>query len=126
MKTNVKVFHWIPRIVCILAILFVSVFALDSFGPGLTIWQQLGEFFMNLIPSIILIIFLIVAWKKELIGGIIFIVTGLILTPFVFSINYNRTHSLAISLGIIMMITIPFIVVGVLFLRSYYLKKKNI
>jgi hypothetical protein len=126
METKVRIFHWLPRIVCILAILFVSIFALDSFAPGLTIWQQLGGFLMNLIPSFVLVILLVVAWKRELIGGIIFIVTGLILTPLVFNMNYNRTHSLGISLSIIMMITFPFIVVGILFLRSYYLKKKNI
>lgn len=124
MKTNVTVFHWLPRIICILAILFVSVFALDSFAPGLTIWQQLGAFFINLIPSFVLIAFLIVAWKWELIGGIIFLAAGLVLSPFIFNMNFNRTHSIGISLGIIAMITLPFVIVGILFLISNSLKKK--
>lgn len=126
METKVKVLHWLPRIICILAILFVSMFALDSFASGLTIWQQLGAFFMHLIPSFVLVTFLVIAWKWELIGGIIFIVTGLILTPIVYNMNYHRTNSLEVSLGIILMITFPFIVVGVLFIISHSFKKKNL
>ena len=60
MKKPLKVFHWLPRIICILAILFVSLFAADAFSPELTIWQQLGAFIMHLIPSFILIAFLII------------------------------------------------------------------
>lgn len=126
MKKSIRVFHWLPRIICILAILFVSLFALDSFAPGLSIWQQVGGFLISLIPSFILIALLIVAWKWELIGGIIFIVTGLVLSPFVFMMNYHRNHSVGMSLGIILMITIPFVVVGILFIMSYSLKRKNI
>jgi hypothetical protein len=126
MKTSIKVFHWLPRIICILAILFVSLFAADAFAPGLTIWQQLGGFFIHLIPSFILLAILIVAWKWELIGGIIFMAIGLILSPFVFIKNYNMNHSIGISLGVILMITIPFVVVGILFIVSHSLKKRNL
>jgi hypothetical protein len=124
MKTSVKVFHWLPRIICILAILFVSMFALDAFAPGSTIWQQLGGFFMGLIPSFVLLAFLFVAWKWEFIGGIIFLVTGIVLSPVVFMLNYNRNHSFWMSVGIILVVTIPFIVVGILFMVSSSLKKK--
>lgn len=126
MRKSIKVFHWLPRIICILAILFVSVFALDAFSPELTIWQQIGSFLMHLIPSFILLAFLIVAWKWEYIGGIIFAIIGLILSPFVFVMNYNRNDSIWMSLGIILSITIPFIIVGVLFIVSHFLKKKNL
>ena len=126
MKTSIRVFHWLPRIICILAILFVSLFAADAFAPGLTIWQQLGAFFIHLIPSFILLSLLIVAWKWEFIGGIIFTVIGLGLSPFVFMINYKMNHSIWVSLGIILMITIPFVVVGILFIISHNMKKKNL
>jgi hypothetical protein len=126
MKTPIKVFHWLPRIICILAILFVSVFALDAFSPGLTIWQQLGGFVIHLIPSFVLLAFLIAAWKWELIGGIILAVIGLVMSPLVFLVNYNRNYfSVGRSLGIVLMITFPFIVVGILFIISHSLKKKN-
>jgi hypothetical protein len=125
MKTSIRIFHWLPRIICILAILFVSLFALDAFAPGHTLWQQLGDFFIHLIPSFILIASLIVAWQWEFIGGIIFTMIGIGLSPFVFRMNYHRTHSIGVSLAIIFMITIPFVVVGILFIVSHYLKKKE-
>lgn len=124
MKLSIKIFHWLPRILCILAILFVSLFALDAFTPGHKLWQQIGDFVIHLIPSFILITVLIAAWKWEFIGGIIFTVIGVGLSPFVFNMNYHRTHSVGVSLTIILMITIPFVVVGILFIVSHYLKKK--
>ena len=127
MKTYISVFHWLPRILCICAILFVSLFAADAFAPGLTLWQQLGGFIIHLIPSFILLAFLIIAWKWELIGGIIFVVIGLVMSPFVFMLNHNRNHfSISQSLGIILIITFPFIIIGILFIISRSLKNKNL
>ena len=124
MKKHIKVFHWLPRIICILAILFVSIFAADAFGPELTVWQQLGAFVLHLIPSFILLGFLIVAWKWEYIGGIIFIIIGLGLSPLIFIHNYKMNNSIWMSLGVIAIITIPFAIVGILFIISHFLKKK--
>jgi hypothetical protein len=101
------------------------MFAADSFAPELTLWQQIGGFILHLIPSFILIALLIVAWKWEYIGGIIIIVIALGLSPFVFMLNYNRNDSVGMSLGIILTITFPFIVVGILFILSHYMKKKE-
>jgi len=127
MKTSISLIYWLPRIICILAILFVSMFALDAFAPGLTLWQQLGDFFIHLIPSYVLLAVLIVAWKWELYGGIIFTIIGLGLSPIIFMGNQNRNHfSVGASLGIVMMITFPFVVVGVLFIISHFLKKKEL
>lgn len=126
MKTSIKILHWTPRIICILAILFISVFAIDAFGPEKTFWQQLGDFLLHLVPSFVLIAVLIVAWKWEYIGGIIFIIIGFGLSIFVFILNYNRTHSVGTSLGEILIITFPFVVVGILFIISYFMKKGKV
>ena len=125
LSSTIKIYHWLPRIICILAILFISLFALDSFQPDLSIWQQILEFLMHLVPSFILTALLIIAWKWELIGGIIFTVIGLGFSPVVFIHNYNMNHSIYISLGIIAAITLPFIVVGILFISSHFIKKKQ-
>lgn len=124
MNTSIKILHWTPRVLCIMAILFLSMFAADSFAPGLTIWQQLGAFFMHLIPSFILLAFLVVAWKWELIGGIIFSVIGIVMSPVLFLFNYNKNHSVLWSSITILIITVPFIIVGVLFMLSHNKKKK--
>jgi hypothetical protein len=127
MKTSIKLIHWLPRVICMLAILFVSMFAADAFAPGLTIWQQLGGFIIHLIPSFVLIVLLLLAWKWEYMGGIIFIITGLGMSPFIFMLNYKRNHlSIGASLGVILIITFPFIVAGILFIISHFMKKKNL
>jgi hypothetical protein len=125
MKTKTAILHWFPRIICILAILFVSIFAFDVFSPDLTIWQQLLALAMHLIPSFILLAALIIAWKWEFVGGIIFIIAGIYFTIDVFMLNYHRTGgNFWISLGIVGALTIPFIIVGILFIASYKSKKK--
>ena len=124
-KNLVDWFYWIPRILCILAILFVSMFALDAFSPGLRWWEQIRDFLIHLIPSYILLLFLWVAWIKEKLGGILFIVIGTITTPPVFLLNYHRTGSIWVGIGIVFLITMPFIMVGAMFLISNYLKKNS-
>jgi hypothetical protein len=126
MKTTLKIIHWAPRFLCILAILFVSMFALDSFDPRFTVWQQIQAFFIHLIPTYILILFLIVAWKRELIGGMMLIILALGFTPFIYTHNYQMNHSVWMSLSIVLMINFPFIITGGLFVLSHFLKKKNL
>lgn len=126
MKTSVRILHWAPRIICILAIMFISMFAADAFTPELTFSQQIGDFFIHLIPSFILLGILIISWKWELIGGVVFTAIGIVLSPFIFKLNYNMNHSVSMSLGIIFLITFPFVVVGILFIISHFAKKKEL
>jgi hypothetical protein len=71
-----------------------------------------------------LIILLIIAWKWEFIGGIIFILIALGLSPFIFKHNYNMNHSVDFSLQTVFIIAMPFVVVGILFIVSHF-KKRN-
>jgi hypothetical protein len=126
MKTSIKIIRWAPRILCILAILFISMFALDSFDPRYTLLQQLQAFAIHLIPTYILIFFLVVAWKWELIGGLILMALALGFIPFIYIHNYQMNHSVWMSLSIILVINFPFILTGALFIASHFLRKKNI
>jgi hypothetical protein len=101
-----KVVFWLPRILAILYIAFISMFALDVFEMP----QWYLALFMHLIPSFILIILTIIAWKNELIGGILFLAAGLVMTYF-----FN-------TVGIV----IPVYIVGLLFLTGVYLKKRKL
>jgi len=125
MTINSRLIYWLPRIICILAISFVSIFALDAFDPNLTIWQQIQGFAMHLIPSFILLLILLIAWKWELVGGIIFLLIGIGLSPFIYIHNFRMNGSVSISLWIILTITFPFILVGVLFVLGHLNKTKK-
>ena len=122
---RLKILYWLPRVIGILAILFISVFALDAFNPEKTFWNQIGDFIMHLIPSLILTLILFIAWRREFIGGILFTLIGIGFTPFIYNHNYAMNHSVGMSLLIVLTITFPFILIGVLFLLHHYLKKKS-
>ncbi len=125
MSRTLKIIRWTPRILCILAILFISMFALDAFDSRYTLMQQLTAFAIHLVPSYFLIIFLVVSWRWELAGGIAFLVIGLGFTPFIWRHNFDMNHSFWITLSIVLMINLPFILTGGLFILSHFLHKKN-
>ncbi|MGB8491884.1 MAG: hypothetical protein WCE64_12580 [Bacteroidales bacterium] len=126
MKTSAKILQWAPRILCILAILFLSLFALDSFSSELTFWQNAGAFLMHLVPSFVLLVILIVAWKWENIGGIILIIVGLALCVFLFNLNYNQRHfSLWQSIRNVTMFCLPLILAGILFVINHSVQKSE-
>ena len=101
------------------------MFALDAFEGAHPLWVQLGHFLIHLIPSFVLLIVFFVAIKWERVGGILFTVIGIALSPPVFILNYRMNESIWMSLGIIMAITGPFIVVGILFVICSRLKKQR-
>ncbi|KAA3639764.1 MAG: hypothetical protein DWQ02_03120 [Bacteroidetes bacterium] len=125
MEHTIKIFHWLPRVLAILAIGFISLFALDAFNPELPLGKQFLDFLMHMIPSFVLILVLLLAWKKEVIGGIIFIIIGLAFTPWVFQHNYQMNQSVGMTISIVAMISLPFVVIGILFLISHRFKKIN-
>ncbi len=98
-------FYWLPRILSILFIAFISMFALDVFGEP----RWLLALFMHLIPSYFLVAITIVAWKYEVFGGFLFLIAGLGLLIF--------THFEAL------IIAIPAFVIGALYLAKKYLLK---
>jgi prolipoprotein diacylglyceryltransferase len=127
MKTSTKALYWTARILCILAILFISLFALDSVSSERTFWQNATALLMSLIPSFVLLAALIIAWKWEKTGGIILTIIGLALSIFVFVLNYKRNHfSVAISLRNALILAIPFVLAGILFILSHYRTKKEL
>jgi hypothetical protein len=119
-----KLLPTIPRILSIIAIAFVSLFALDSFDHG-SLNEKIQAFLIHLIPSFILLIVLAIAWRKELIGGIVYILIGITLSPFIFINNYRMNNSFLISFEIISMITFPFILSGTLFVLSHFRNKNT-
>ena len=95
------------KILAVGYIMFISLFALDEWGN----WQAL---FMHLIPSFVLIAVLILAWKKQLIGGLLFLVAS------ASTIFYFHTYKQA---NIFALISLPPIIIGLLFIAYSYKEK---
>ena len=71
-----KFIYWAPRVLSILFLLFLAMFSLDVFEPGLSPWQIAVGLFMHNIPVLILLAILIISWKREIVGGVAFILAG--------------------------------------------------
>lgn len=126
MKTRVRFIRWLPRILAMVIIFLVSLFALDSFEGDFSIWRKLLGFFIHLIyPSLVFLAILILAWRRELLGGILWIIASLILSWIVFKINYLDNDPARRTLLPLLLIGLPLISVGLLFILSHYLKEKS-
>ncbi len=70
-----KILYWLPRILAVLFIGFIGLFALGVFGEP----QWFLALIIHLIPNYILIVITIIAWKYELVGSCLFFLAGLFL-----------------------------------------------
>jgi hypothetical protein len=68
--------YWTPRVLGVLFALFVSVFAFDVFGEGYTFWQTLLALLMHLLPTALILVVLLIAWRWEWAGGVLFTLLG--------------------------------------------------
>lgn len=107
---------WIPRVLAIVFILFLSLFALDVFSEEASFIKKLGGFFIHLIPSFVLLIILVISWKKPFIGGPIFIL---------FSIAFTLFFKTYKSLSTFLLITSPVVLIGILFIIIAALARKK-
>jgi len=98
--------------------LIVFVFALlsgsERYGGGISGILQNSP---NALPWLILLILIFVAWKWELIGGIIITLLGIVMFYF---FNFKGNHFFLSTF----ILTILIVVLGSFFLISWFLRKK--
>ncbi len=75
-----KVIHWAPRIAAILIIFFTSLFSLDIFEMEVSPLELLVGFLIHNIPSITMIVLLILAWKRPVVGFVAFLAVAALFT----------------------------------------------
>ena len=112
-----KILYWLPRVLLILFTVLISIFAVDVFFEGYGFPEVLVALFMHLVPTFILIGLTILAWKKELIGGIEILALGLF-TIFFFNYNNGEWYEHLLIQG-------PIFLIGALFLINYWVKNEN-
>ena len=106
MNTTIKrVLFWLPRVLCILFAIFLSMFALDVFSEGYGFGETILALLIHLIPTILIVIALVIAWRWEGVGAILFIALAL------FYLVTSRGESWIIS-G-------PLFLIGALFLFNW-------
>jgi hypothetical protein len=111
-----KILYWIPRVLTIFAILFLMMFSLDVFGGDEPLGRKLLGFLIHNIPAFILTAILIISWRREIIGGVLFILAAIAGSTFFFSHSHN--------VGSII-VMIPFLIVGILFILHHIIYVKG-
>ena len=111
-----KMIFWTPRILMIIFILFISMFAFDAFDGENSLLEKLEGFFIHLLPSIALIILLILSWRREWIGGIAFLILGMLYVV----LAWGR-----FSLSTYLVIAGPLFLVSFLFLFNWLNARKS-
>lgn len=106
-----KVITWTPRILAILYIIFITLFAFDESLISL-------PWFVHIMPTILLTLILVLTWRKPLGAAITFLILGFGFT-LIFKTYENWLQFLLISL--------PLILMGILFLleKLFFRKKQD-
>ncbi|NOY05365.1 MAG: hypothetical protein GXO82_01825, partial [Chlorobi bacterium] len=91
---------------------FLGLFSFDVFNEGYGFWEAVLALLIHMIPAGVVLVVLAIAWRREWIGGILFLVLAATY-PLFFRGNFHWTALLVIS-G-------PAALTGVLFLvnRAY-------
>ena len=116
-QTVEKILFWSPRVLGILIAIFVSIFALDVFGEGYSFWETIAALAMHLIPTLVILIVLGIAWRWEWTGGFLFVALGVL---------YITLFWEPSNLPAYLIISGPLFLVGILFLLDGCYRKANL
>ncbi len=67
-----RLLFWVPRILSIAFACSITIFALDVFSEHLSFWQTALSLAIHLIPTCILVAAVVIAWRWEWVGAVVF------------------------------------------------------
>lgn len=111
-RAAAQLVYWSPRVLSIAFAIFLSLFALDVFNEVHGFWHIALAFTIHLIPAMVIVAVLLVAWRWEWIGA------GLCLLGAV----YYAVHMLHRNMSYwpaVMGISLPLLLIAVLFLANW-------
>lgn len=115
-----KIIYWTPRITSIVLIAFLTMFSFDVFSEGYTFWETLLALLMHNIPSLVLTVVLILAWRFELVGTVVFGCAAL----FYMFVSRNAEDQLLLALAYSLILAGPALLISLLFYLGWRNKKK--
>jgi hypothetical protein len=111
---GLRLLHWTPRVLGILFVAFLALFALDVFDMGLGFWDTLVALTMHLLPNFVLLAIVILAWRWPWVGGVGFL--G-------FAAVYMATFRGFDWLTYVMIAGIPALI-GLLYLADWFVRRR--
>jgi len=118
-----KFVYWTPRILSIVFLLFLTLFSLDVFDSKLGFWGTVLGLLIHNIPVFILLAIVIISWKREWVGGIVFILAGLFYIFLMILTALKNPHEWYM-LSYSFIIAGPAFFIGILFLINWFKKRK--
>jgi hypothetical protein len=109
-----KAWPTVPRFLAGAYALFIALFALDALNAGTDFWTTIGAFAIHLIPAAFLVGVLLVAWRSELLGALLYLSLG---AAYVFATGGRMEPSAY------MLISGALFLLGALFLVSWGLRR---
>jgi hypothetical protein len=116
--------YWVPRILSIAFILFLTIFSFDVFDSAPGFWQIVLALLMHNIPVFLLVIILIISWKYEIVGGVVFILAGLAYTIRTSVVGFMNHEFYMIFWAL--PIAGPAFLIGILFLICWKIRRKKL
>lgn len=96
-----------PRLAGILIAIFIGLFSLDVFTGEAPLWQEIGGFIVHSIPSILLAVILVIAWRRPWVGFAAFLLVSILFLRFAF----RET----IDFGNLLLLSFPLAAIALLF-----------
>jgi len=107
-----RLLYWTPRVLSMMFAAFISIFAADVFGHAAGFWQTFLALLMHLIPTFLIVAILVVSWRREWIGGILFIALGVLYIVWAWNKPFGIWSTFLMIAG-------PPVLVGALFLLNW-------
>jgi hypothetical protein len=114
MRTS-TILEWSPRVLLVAFALFLSVFALDVFGTRLGLWQTAVALFMHLLPTLLLLLLVALAWRRSWLGALVCL--GL-------AVLYAATTGRRFHWSAIAAISGPLLLTALLYLASWTAQRR--
>ncbi|MGB2631609.1 MAG: hypothetical protein WBC48_01705, partial [Minisyncoccales bacterium] len=69
--------YWAPRVLAVCFVAFLALFSLDVFESGKSAAEIATGLFVHNVPVLLLAAVVAISWKREIVGGITFILAGI-------------------------------------------------
>ena len=116
-RSTRRAIQWASRLLGIAFTLFISLFAFDVFAHGQSILRALPAFFMHLIPSFVLLLIVVLAWRWAWIGAAGSAALCILFLSWNYTIRHNVPAAVAIIAG-------PLLLMTVLYLWSWVMRRE--
>ena len=72
-KLERNILFWTPRALAILIVGLLTLLSTDVFAEGYTFWQSILGFLIHMLPTFVVLLLLVLAWRWEWVGALGFI-----------------------------------------------------